>query len=115
MKSLRRYLDELHPKFARGGSWEKLYPLYEGIDTFLYTPSDTTSEPSHMARTALTGTAHACRRCVDGGLPAAGGVPALHPRQRRQHGQDVCVDRGRHRARLPEGPPALWKGLGARE
>lgn len=48
MKSLRRYLDELHPKFARGGPWEKLYPLYEAADTFLYTPPDVTDGPSHI-------------------------------------------------------------------
>ena len=34
--------------FAKGGKLEKLYPLYEAMDTFLYTPSDTTSGASHV-------------------------------------------------------------------
>jgi Na+-transporting NADH:ubiquinone oxidoreductase subunit B len=38
MKFLRSTLDRLHPLFAHGGKLEKLYPLYEAIDTFLFTP-----------------------------------------------------------------------------
>jgi len=45
---LRKLLDRLHPKFAKGGSLETLYPLYEALDTFLYTPSDITRAPSHV-------------------------------------------------------------------
>jgi Na+-transporting NADH:ubiquinone oxidoreductase subunit B len=45
---LRKLLDRLHPIFSEGGPLEKLYPLYEGIDTFLYTPSDTTRNASHV-------------------------------------------------------------------
>ncbi len=45
---LRKLLDRLHPTFAQGGSLEKLFPLYEAIDTFLYTPSDTTRGASHV-------------------------------------------------------------------
>jgi len=48
MKSLRRYLDDLHPKFARGGPFERFYPLYEAADTFIFTPPDVTSGPSHV-------------------------------------------------------------------
>ena len=45
---LRKLLDRLHPVFSEGGPLEKLYPLFEGIDTFLYTPSDTTRTASHV-------------------------------------------------------------------
>lgn len=45
---LRKLLDRLHPNFDKGGKLEKLYPLYEALDTFLYTPSDTTRTASHV-------------------------------------------------------------------
>jgi len=45
---LRKFLDRLHPTFAKDGKLEKLYPLYEALDTFLYTPSDTTRIASHV-------------------------------------------------------------------
>ena len=45
---LRKLLDQLHPSFDKGGKLEKLYPLYEALDTFLYTPSDTTLSASHV-------------------------------------------------------------------
>jgi Na+-transporting NADH:ubiquinone oxidoreductase subunit B len=48
MKFLRRILDNLHPRFSKGGKLEKFYPLYEGIDTFLYSPDDVTKGPSHV-------------------------------------------------------------------
>ena len=45
---LRKLLDQLHPSFDKGGKLEKFYPLYEALDTFLYTPSDTTLTASHV-------------------------------------------------------------------
>ncbi|HUG19616.1 MAG TPA: NADH:ubiquinone reductase (Na(+)-transporting) subunit B, partial [Planctomycetaceae bacterium] len=48
MKFLRRILDNLHPKFSKGGKLEKFYPLYEGIDTFLYSPDEVTKGASHV-------------------------------------------------------------------
>lgn len=45
---LRKLLDRLHPTFDKGGKLEKLYPLYEALDTFLYTPSDTTHSGAHV-------------------------------------------------------------------
>ncbi len=45
---LRKLLDRLHPTFDKDGKLEKLYPLYEAIDTFLYTPSDTTRTAAHV-------------------------------------------------------------------
>ena len=43
MRLLRRFLDKIHPLFAKGGHLEPLYPLYEAVDTFLFTPADVTS------------------------------------------------------------------------
>ena len=34
---LRTLLDKIEPLFHEGGPLEKLYPLYEANDTFLYT------------------------------------------------------------------------------
>ena len=48
MNALRRFLDRLHPHFGKDGKLEKLYPLYEGVDTFLYTPGEVTRGPSHV-------------------------------------------------------------------
>ncbi|MEC7716400.1 MAG: hypothetical protein VYC98_01230 [Planctomycetota bacterium] len=39
---IRKLLDSIHPMFAKGGKFEKLYPLYEAQDTFLYTPGEVT-------------------------------------------------------------------------
>jgi len=48
MKSLRRFLDNLHPLFDKRGKLEKLYPLYEAADSFLYTPGTVTRGPAHV-------------------------------------------------------------------
>ena len=48
MKILRKSLDSLHPYFAKGGKLEKLYPLYEAIDTFLYSPGDVNTGTTHV-------------------------------------------------------------------
>ncbi len=48
VKPLRRLLDRAEPLFQKGGKLEKLYPLYEAVDTFLYTPSTVTSSASHV-------------------------------------------------------------------
>ncbi|QDS99016.1 NADH:ubiquinone reductase (Na(+)-transporting) subunit B [Adhaeretor mobilis] len=45
---LRKLLDRLHPTFSEGGKLERLYPAYEAIDTFLYTPSDVTNTAAHV-------------------------------------------------------------------
>jgi Na+-transporting NADH:ubiquinone oxidoreductase subunit B len=47
MKPLRRFLDSLEPSFKEG-KLAALYPLYEAIDTFLYTPTDVTSGQTHV-------------------------------------------------------------------
>lgn len=48
MKLLRDQLDKVAPLFHEGGKLERLYPLYEAADTFLYTPGETTRAPSHV-------------------------------------------------------------------
>ena len=42
MSFLRKILDKFEPFFMKGGKLEKLYPLYEAGDTFLFTPKDQT-------------------------------------------------------------------------
>lgn len=46
--SMRRWLDRIHPQFAKGGPYEKYYALYEMVDTFLYTPPDVTRTSPHV-------------------------------------------------------------------
>ena len=48
MKWLRKILDSQAPLFKENGKLEKLYPLYEAADTFLYTPGEVTRGPSHV-------------------------------------------------------------------
>ena len=44
MKALRDVLDKVHPLFAKGGILEVAYPMYEALDTFLYTPGEVASD-----------------------------------------------------------------------
>ena len=39
---MRRLLDNLRPHVEGRGKLRLFYPLYEAIDTFMYTPSDVT-------------------------------------------------------------------------
>jgi Na+-transporting NADH:ubiquinone oxidoreductase subunit B len=48
MSPLRHFLDNLHPMFAKGGRFEKFYALYEAVDTFFYSPADTTYTSPHV-------------------------------------------------------------------
>ena len=45
---LRNLLDKIEPLFHKGGMLEKLYPLYEANDTFLYTPADVAKGSTHV-------------------------------------------------------------------
>ncbi|MEM7312130.1 MAG: NADH:ubiquinone reductase (Na(+)-transporting) subunit B [Planctomycetota bacterium] len=46
---LRKLLDSVEPMFEPGeGKLQAFYPLYEALDTFLYTPKDTTSNAAHV-------------------------------------------------------------------
>ena len=48
MKFLRNTLDKVEPLFEKGGKFEKLYPVYEAADTFLYTPGHRTKSGPHV-------------------------------------------------------------------
>ncbi len=48
MSRVRRYLDSIHPLFAKGGRFEKYYAVYEMVDTLLYTPADVTPNAPHV-------------------------------------------------------------------
>ncbi|VAX42497.1 Na(+)-translocating NADH-quinone reductase subunit B [hydrothermal vent metagenome] len=48
MKFMRGFLDRIEPSFKEGGKLEKLFPLYEMVDTFLYSPPDITRGASHV-------------------------------------------------------------------
>lgn len=48
MKLLRGMLDRVEPMFLEGGKLERLYPLYEAADTFLYTPPDRAKGLTHV-------------------------------------------------------------------
>jgi Na+-transporting NADH:ubiquinone oxidoreductase subunit B len=48
MKALRKIMDDVAPHFEKGGRLESLFPVYEAIDTALYTPGYVTGGPSHV-------------------------------------------------------------------
>lgn len=48
MKFLRKFLDRSAVWFHKGGKLGKLLPLYEGTDTFLYTPGTVTAGAPHV-------------------------------------------------------------------
>ena len=45
---LRSLLDSAAPHFEKGGRFEKMYPLYEALDTGLYSPPNVTNNTSHV-------------------------------------------------------------------
>ena len=48
MKSLKQFLDKIRPAFEEGGKLERLYPLFEATDTFLYTTDEVTTVEPHV-------------------------------------------------------------------
>ncbi len=48
MKALRDALDKVHPLVAKGGPLAFAYPMYEALDTFLYTPGEVTHGTTHV-------------------------------------------------------------------
>ena len=48
MKLARRTFDRVEPLFEEGGKLEKLYPLYEMLDTMAFTPGHVTKTGSHV-------------------------------------------------------------------
>ncbi len=45
---IRKMLDRIEPLFTKGGKLEKLYPLYEANDTFLFTPGEVAEGRTHV-------------------------------------------------------------------
>ena len=48
MKLLRNILDKIEPNFHKGGKLEKLFPLYDAIDTILYVPNETAAHGPYV-------------------------------------------------------------------
>lgn len=48
MKFLEKFFESQHHHFDKGGKLEKLFPVYEMIDTFLFTPSSVTKSNAHV-------------------------------------------------------------------
>ena len=48
MKFIRNILDKVEPNFQKGGKLERLFPLYDAIDTILYVPSETASHGPYI-------------------------------------------------------------------
>ena len=48
MKALRDVLDKIHPIVSKGGPLAFAYPMYEALDTFLYTPGEVTHGTTHV-------------------------------------------------------------------
>ncbi len=48
MKFLLEIFEKSKPLFDKGGKLEKLYPLYEAKESFLFTPSDITTKGAHV-------------------------------------------------------------------
>ena len=48
MKLLRNLLDKVEPNFHKGGKLEKLFPLYDAIDTILYVPNETAEHAPYV-------------------------------------------------------------------
>ena len=60
MKSLRKFMDKIKPHFQEGGKLSKLESVYDGMETFLFTPNTTSRSGVHihdsndMKRTMIT-------------------------------------------------------------
>ena len=48
MKLFKNILDSLKPPFEKGGKFEKLWPLFDGFETFLFVPGHSTKKGSHI-------------------------------------------------------------------
>lgn len=60
MKSLRKFMDKIKPHFQEGGKLSKLESVFDGMETFLFTPNTTSRSGVHihdsndMKRTMIT-------------------------------------------------------------
>jgi Na+-transporting NADH:ubiquinone oxidoreductase subunit B len=44
---LRNFFDSIEPHFEKGGRWERYFPIYEMVESFLYTPKTVTTAAPH--------------------------------------------------------------------
>jgi len=44
---LRNFFDRIEPHFTKGGRYEKLFPVYEMVESFIYTPKTVTTAAPH--------------------------------------------------------------------
>ncbi len=44
---LRSFFDRIEPNFTKGGKYEKLFPIYEMVESFIYTPKTVTTAAPH--------------------------------------------------------------------
>ena len=44
---LRTFFDRIEPQFTRGGRYEKYFPIYEMVESFIYTPKTVTTVAPH--------------------------------------------------------------------
>ncbi len=44
---LRNFFDRIEPHFVKGGKYEKLFPIYEMVESFIYTPKTVTTAAPH--------------------------------------------------------------------
>ncbi|MEM9630393.1 MAG: NADH:ubiquinone reductase (Na(+)-transporting) subunit B [Pseudomonadota bacterium] len=44
---LRSFFDRIEPHFVKGGKYEKLFPIYEMVESFIYTPKTVTTAAPH--------------------------------------------------------------------
>lgn len=48
MKALKNLVEKGKPLFEKGGKLEKYWPVYDGLETFLFTPNHTTHKGAHI-------------------------------------------------------------------
>lgn len=48
MQIVRKIFETAEPYVSKGAKLERLYPLYEGMETFFFTPAETTREGPHV-------------------------------------------------------------------
>ena len=44
---IRNFFDRIEPHFEKGGKWEKYFPIYEMVESFLYRPKTVTTVAPH--------------------------------------------------------------------
>lgn len=44
---LRSFFDRIEPNFTKGGRWERWFPVYEMVESFIYTPKTVTTVAPH--------------------------------------------------------------------